>query len=439
MTTEFPAGSGVSSARAARLDPETRVLAAAARAAPANRIARGFVEQLVDEAQTQARFRGETSRSIVVDLDTLWAAGLGASSPERAVGRVVLRSAELARSLAPVLDDVATGDAIGGAPMGAAPQRSGPSLEDRRRMQLLSMFSWLRNAGIVLILFAAWQVWGTGITEHHDQAALARQFSAHRTASPAALSPPRASGGSPRGQTVPLVPSSVVLPEPAESSVVARLQIPAVGVDQYVVEGTAAGDLAKGPGHYVGTSLPGQAGNVAVAGHRTTHGAPFFNLGEIVPNDVIVLTTASGETLDYVVRSAPTPVAPSDVAVLDDFGDNRITLTTCNPKFSAAQRLVVVGILEQQTAPVIPPGARPAPSGHVHAASLSSDQTSGWNFAGAPWVTIPAVLLVYLGLLYRRAKERFGHPAHLLVLGPLWALGLYLLFGALTALLPAAL
>ena len=62
----------------------------------------------------------------------------------------------------------------------------------------------------------------------------------------------------------------------------AELQIPAIGVDQYVVVGTSETDLSKGPGHYVGSAMPGQAGNVAIAGHRTTHGAPFNRIGQLV-------------------------------------------------------------------------------------------------------------------------------------------------------------
>ena len=111
----------------------------------------------------------------------------------------------------------------------------------------------------------------------------------------------------------------------------AELQIPAIGVDQFVVSGTDATELSKGPGHYVGTAVPGQAGNVAIAGHRTTNGAPFNRLGQLVRGDRIILTTTSGEHLTYVVSGTPQAVSPSDVAVLNYFGDNRITLTTCTP------------------------------------------------------------------------------------------------------------
>ena len=81
----------------------------------------------------------------------------------------------------------------------------------------------------------------------------------------------------------------------------AELQIPKISLQQFVVSGTNEDDLAKGPGHYLGTAMPGQAGNVAIAGHRTTHGAPFNRLAELAIGDPIYLTAANGERLTYIV------------------------------------------------------------------------------------------------------------------------------------------
>ena len=78
---------------------------------------------------------------------------------------------------------------------------------------------------------------------------------------------------------VSLIPADQIVPPPAEGSVVAHIQIPAIRVDQYVVSGTSENEPSEGPGHYTGTAMPGQAGNIAIAGHRTTHGAPFNRLG----------------------------------------------------------------------------------------------------------------------------------------------------------------
>ena len=120
--------------------------------------------------------------------------------------------------------------------------------------------------------------------------------------------------------------------------------IPAIGLDRYVVEGTDENDLQMGPGHYAGTALPGQMGNVGIAGHRTTFGAPFFRLNELVPGDLIYLTDTSGTTWVYNVRRQWV-VPPTDVGVLDPARQPELTLTTCNPRFEATSRLVVRAVL----------------------------------------------------------------------------------------------
>ncbi|NNN21039.1 MAG: class E sortase [Acidimicrobiales bacterium] len=130
---------------------------------------------------------------------------------------------------------------------------------------------------------------------------------------------------------------------PQQGSPIAEINIPAIGLQMVVVEGTQTGDLRLGPGHYQGTSLPGMAGNVAIAGHRTTYLHPFYNLAELKGGDPIFLTSTIG-TLEYLVTNIDVR-EPYDITILRQFGDNRLTLTTCNPKYSAATRLVVVAHL----------------------------------------------------------------------------------------------
>ena len=209
----------------------------------------------------------------------------------------------------------------------------------------------------------------------------------------------------------------------------AELQIPAIGVDQIVVEGTGSAQLAMGPGHYTGTAMPGQAGNVSIAGHRTTHGAPFNELGKLVPGDHSVLTTLSGQRWTYVVSAPPVAVSPRDVSVLNYVGDNRITLTTCNPEFSSSQRLIVVGKLNQ-------PGPPPVTRVTYH---VENSATASWNWSLLPTVGVEVCLLLLLALSYRRFGIWFGGGSQWLILVPLWATGLYLLFNSLTNFLPAAL
>jgi sortase A len=120
-----------------------------------------------------------------------------------------------------------------------------------------------------------------------------------------------------------------------------RLQIPKLDVDVIVVQGTTASALRAGAGHYVDTPLPCEVGNVAIAGHRTTYGKPFHNVDLLAPGDEIILTTPIGQC-SYQVSKAPFPVAPNryDVVANTPKAAN-LTLTTCHPKGSARQRLVV--------------------------------------------------------------------------------------------------
>jgi sortase A len=111
-----------------------------------------------------------------------------------------------------------------------------------------------------------------------------------------------------------------------------------------VVEGVGTEELKRGPGHYPGTALPGEPGNFAVAGHRTTYGAPFFHLDQLVPKDIIELTARSGQVLSYRVTRAEVVEPSEGWAIGPDplgTGNPTVTLTTCFPRFSDRQRLVV--------------------------------------------------------------------------------------------------
>ena len=124
-----------------------------------------------------------------------------------------------------------------------------------------------------------------------------------------------------------------------------RIKIPAIGVDTVVVEGTSASALKAGAGHYPTSPLPCEAGNVAIAGHRTTYGRPFHDLDRLKDGDVVILTTPIG-TCTYVITKAPFIIPPSDFSVVaNDPTKNELTLTTCHPKGSARQRLVTQATL----------------------------------------------------------------------------------------------
>jgi sortase A len=121
---------------------------------------------------------------------------------------------------------------------------------------------------------------------------------------------------------------------------VAILRIPRIELDMVVVEGSDRDNLKKGPGHYPNTALPWEeSGRVAIAGHRTTYGQPFWSLEDLRRGDLIRLVTEFG-TFDYRVTRL-TEVSPTDSWVLEQTDRPTLVLTTCTPRFTAARRLIV--------------------------------------------------------------------------------------------------
>jgi sortase A len=125
------------------------------------------------------------------------------------------------------------------------------------------------------------------------------------------------------------------------------MRIPKIGVEVLVVEGTTPSALRAGAGHYKETPLPGEAGNVAIAGHRTTYGRPLNRMDELGPGDIVELETPLAVHTYRAVEpfdghGNPWIVSPSDYGVVGQDGvANGLTLTTCHPKGSARQRLVM--------------------------------------------------------------------------------------------------
>ncbi|HET7488302.1 MAG TPA: sortase [Acidimicrobiales bacterium] len=121
-----------------------------------------------------------------------------------------------------------------------------------------------------------------------------------------------------------------------------RIKIPAIGVDVVVVEGTSASALRAGAGHYPKTPLPCEAGNVGIAGHRTTYGKPFANIDRLKSGDAIILETPVGSCTYEVNEKGPFVTTPTDFSVVaNDPGTHALTLTSCHPKGSAKERIVV--------------------------------------------------------------------------------------------------
>lgn len=289
----------------------------------------------------------------------------------------------------------------------------------RRRVARAAL--WARNLGALLLLFVAYQLWGTSFDQARDQSALQHAFGAAEEA-------PLADG--------PVAPAG---PPPLPGTAVARIEIPTLGVDQFVVEGTGVDDLRKGPGHYAGSPLPGHPGNAAIAGHRTTYGAPFNRLDELNPGDQIVTTTRQGRFL-YVVDAKPVAQSPQRVKVVNEQGDDRLTLTTCNPKYSAAQRLIVVAKLRRgdgsEAAPAAQPGAAAPPAPPAGPTSLA-DVGGGWHGGALPASMLFTAALVGLCLFSGRLELVWSRLSVLGVSGPVGLCLLLLLFENLNRLLPS--
>jgi sortase A len=284
----------------------------------------------------------------------------------------------------------------------------------------------LISVGILLFLFVAYQLWGTGIAERRGQNALEAKFERSLLSAPPTLPAPEG-----------MAPPTTAPPPPELGDAVAMIEIPKIDVKKLVVEGVEVEDLKIAPGHYPETVLPGEAGNAAIAGHRTTYGAPFYDLDELAAGDPIFVTTPAGRFRYDVVES--TSVLPSEISVLLPTEDDRLTLTTCDPPFSAARRLIVVARLVSEpveAAPRPPPEDRPQQQLPAESTREISAGLSGESSDKTPAIVWGAVAAaVWLGgWLLGRAWRRW--PAYVLT-APVFLVVLFVFYENVARLLPA--
>ena len=201
----------------------------------------------------------------------------------------------------------------------------------------------LISLGVGVLLFVAWTLWGTGIYTAEQQGVLAESF---------ADAPTILLEESEDDEVK--VPENFT-PRPGEAAF--RMRIPAIDLDQVVVEGVGTEELHKGPGHYPSCRLgferplctefeemwPGENGRVIVSGHRTTWGAPFYDLDKVANGDEILVRTQWGEYTYEVTKKEIVP--PDSLAIAIQNDEPELVLTTCNPKYSAAERLIVYATL----------------------------------------------------------------------------------------------
>lgn len=213
-----------------------------------------------------------------------------------------------------------------------------------------------------------------------------------------------------------------------EGAAIAQLVIPRVGVSQIVVEGTAGGQLKKGPGHLRTSPLPGQPGNVVIAGRRLAYGGPFRHLDQLRRGDQITLTTGQGRAR-YEVTGV-TEISRRARDVIDNFGDDRLTLISSAPILSAERRLVATAVLQTAVQPVR--AARPTDI-RKDELGLQSDRSTA--YALLLWAQ--ALLLASLGTAWLRRRWR-RWPSYL-VAAPVLMLLILLVFDSFTPVLPATL
>jgi sortase A len=215
----------------------------------------------------------------------------------------------------------------------------------------------LITLGVVLLLFCVYELKVTNLVTARAQEQLADDLRAQWEVPPAAAPTPAPTPSS-TGTPV-AAPPPVAAPTPTPAPVtpvelgsgLAVLRIPRLGDwndrPPVVVEGVSTADLKKGPGHIPGTALPGEIGNVVLSGHRTTYGAPFERFDELQPGDAVVVETRD-TWFTYTVTGTRI-VRPSAIEVTYPVPGDRgatptrrlLTLTTCHPRFSARQRMVV--------------------------------------------------------------------------------------------------
>ena len=196
-------------------------------------------------------------------------------------------------------------------------ERRARRIRRKRRRRGVTFAVALLVAGAAMLAHVGYDLWGTGIGTARAQSRLRAEFARD-------LARPE--------------PRHVVVPGGADG----LIRIPRLHIDMAFVEGISAEALAKGPGHYPNTPMPGHGGNVAIAGHRTTHLSPFWGLDTMEPGDDITLVTREGR---FVYRVLWVGVARPDADwVLRPTGVPSLTLTTCFPRFSSSHRLVLRAI-----------------------------------------------------------------------------------------------
>lgn len=213
----------------------------------------------------------------------------------------------------------------------------------------------LMTVGVVALLFVSWQLWIGDIIGAAKNNAAGSELTQSWESEPPALPEETEQTIDPETGTA----EPVIRPEPADAEVFGVMRVPRFGADYEV---PMAGGVSRartldtiGIGHYPGTAMPGDIGNFAVAGHRTTFGKPFAAIDQLRVNDPIIVETPDGwyvyrfRTIEYVSPDEISVIAPVPQQTHTAAGERYLTMTACHPLFSLAERIVAYSVFESFT------------------------------------------------------------------------------------------
>ena len=240
------------------------------------------------------------------------------------------------------------------------------------------------TAGLLLLGLVAYQLWGTGLEQSRAQDRLRDEFATLIAPATTASGSATTSGDAAEGSATTTPPVDT---PPRPNSALALLEIPSASVADIVVSGATVSALRHGPGHIAGTALPGAPGNSAIAGHRTTYGAPFADLDDLKVGDDVRVTTRAGR-FTYEVTDVKI-VEPDQTEVLrPQQGRTLLTLITCHPRWSTAKRLVVVAELSSSE-PVTTSSASSSAVPNASSTVPSSTVPTSTSILATPPTTVP--------------------------------------------------
>jgi sortase A len=281
------------------------------------------------------------------------------------------------------------------------------------------------TVGLLMLGFVVYQLWGTGIKTQQAQRELAKEYEQlTATTNPHSDSP---------STSTPPLPS-----ETNEGDVIGRIVMPDISVNKWIVAGATMDMLERGPGLFANTALPGQLGNSAIAGHRTSYGAPFSRIDQLDPGDDITVVTPRGSFTYAVTETRIVPATA--VEVLDTVNPEKATLTlvSCHPKWTSRERIVVFADLVDAGDAVLTP-ATPLATNEVTDEVAAFE--GGWfsDTSGIAHTLFWALLLIGIWLIatlaVRRLKAKWYIAYPVAVLPFIFCL--YFFYVNLSRLLPA--